>query len=197
MTDEHGSLAGDNARVVRVNALLPFGFTERQARFLVTVMAHSGSFLERQRTCAFTGTAREQNSPEFVARLVSRLIRHGDHTRQRSPRSNLPRGSQAALVMERVAVHTTSDALNASSTCGRLERSRTPQILMSSPLTVQALRRVLLIAGHSEKAKNQRKSICRTGIAARRPNHPEKPRRWKCGLREMQRRTGTAQGRRR
>ena len=47
------------------------GFTQRQREFLVTVMVHSGCFLERQ-YCAFTGTARGQNSREFVARLVAR-----------------------------------------------------------------------------------------------------------------------------
>jgi hypothetical protein len=47
------------------------GFTQRQREFLVTVMVHSGCFLERQ-YCTFTGTARGQNSREFVARLVAR-----------------------------------------------------------------------------------------------------------------------------
>ena len=47
------------------------GFTQRQREFLVTVMVHSGCFLERQ-YCTFTGTARGQNSREFAARLVAR-----------------------------------------------------------------------------------------------------------------------------
>ncbi len=55
----------------RVDALAGFGFTVRQREFLVTVMVHSGCFLERQ-YCAFTGTVRGQNSREFVARLVAR-----------------------------------------------------------------------------------------------------------------------------
>ena len=55
----------------RVNALSHFGFTERQREFLVTVMVHSGCFLERQ-YCAFTGTVRGQNSREFMARLAAR-----------------------------------------------------------------------------------------------------------------------------
>ena len=37
----------------------------------MTVMVHSGCFLERQ-YCAFTGTVRGQNSREFIARLVAR-----------------------------------------------------------------------------------------------------------------------------
>ena len=86
MSDEHWSAVYDSARAVRVIALRPFGFTERQARFLVTVMAHSGSFLERQ-YCAFAGIARGQNSREFVARLVARgyatAITHGNVHRGR------------------------------------------------------------------------------------------------------------------
>ena len=61
----------DSVTTVRVNALSGFGFTERQREFLVTVMVHSGCFLERQ-YCAFTGTVRGQNSREFMARLVAR-----------------------------------------------------------------------------------------------------------------------------
>jgi hypothetical protein len=61
----------DSVSEPRVEALAGFGFTERQRRFLVTVMVHSGCFLERQ-YCAFTGTVRGQNSREFMARLVSR-----------------------------------------------------------------------------------------------------------------------------
>ena len=50
--------------------LADFGLTQRQREFLVTVMVHSGCFLERQ-YCAFSGTARGQNSREFIARLVA------------------------------------------------------------------------------------------------------------------------------
>ena len=61
----------DSVTMSRVTCLAEFGFTQRQREFLVTVMVHSGCFLERQ-YCAFTGTARGQNSREFVARLVAR-----------------------------------------------------------------------------------------------------------------------------
>jgi hypothetical protein len=61
----------DSVSERRVNALAEFGFTQRQREFLVTVMVRAGCFLERQ-YCAFTGTARGQNSREFVARLVAR-----------------------------------------------------------------------------------------------------------------------------
>ena len=61
----------DSVSERRVNALAGFGFAQRQREFLATVMVHAGCFLERQ-YCAFTGTARGQNSREFVARLVTR-----------------------------------------------------------------------------------------------------------------------------
>lgn len=46
------------------------GFSERQARFLATVMAHSGVFVERQ-YCRFAGVAHGQKSHDFVRRLVA------------------------------------------------------------------------------------------------------------------------------
>ncbi len=61
----------DSVSVSRVSALRDCGLTLRQREFLVTVMVHSGCFLERQ-YCEFTGTVRGQNSREFVARLVAR-----------------------------------------------------------------------------------------------------------------------------
>ena len=61
----------DSVSVSRVTGLAEFGFTQRQREFLVSVMVHSGCFLERQ-YCMFTGTARGQNSRDFVARLVMR-----------------------------------------------------------------------------------------------------------------------------
>jgi hypothetical protein len=44
----------DSARPERVNAVAAFGFTERQARFLVRVLVYAGVFLERQ-YCTFAG----------------------------------------------------------------------------------------------------------------------------------------------
>jgi hypothetical protein len=55
----------------RAICLEPIGFTERQSRFLATVMAHSGVFLERQ-YCRFAGIAHGQKSHDFVHRLVER-----------------------------------------------------------------------------------------------------------------------------
>ena len=54
----------------RSHHLVPEGFTERQARFLATVMAHSGVFVERQ-YCHFAGVVHGQKSHDFVRRLVS------------------------------------------------------------------------------------------------------------------------------
>ena len=47
-----------------------FGFTERQARFLVHVLVFSGVFLERQYR-AFTGLAHGQKTHDFLAKLVT------------------------------------------------------------------------------------------------------------------------------
>ena len=53
--------------VDRTRAIAAFGFTERQARFLVTVMLHSGVFVERQ-YCGFLGTVHGQKSTDFLRR---------------------------------------------------------------------------------------------------------------------------------
>jgi hypothetical protein len=55
----------------RAAKLQPLGFTERQARFLVTVMLHSGVFLERQ-YCRFAGITHGQKTHDFIDRLVGR-----------------------------------------------------------------------------------------------------------------------------
>ena len=61
----------DSARPERVNAVATFGFTERQARFLVRVLVHAGVFLERQ-YCTFSGITHGQKSHDFLAKLVGR-----------------------------------------------------------------------------------------------------------------------------
>jgi hypothetical protein len=61
----------ESVRTSRVQAIEAFGFTERQARFLVTVMVHSGVFLERQ-YCAFARITHGQKSHDFLAKLVAR-----------------------------------------------------------------------------------------------------------------------------
>ena len=61
----------DSVRQERVDAVQSFGFTERQARFLVHVLVHSGVFLERQyRT--FAHIAHGQKTHDFLAKLVGR-----------------------------------------------------------------------------------------------------------------------------
>ncbi len=54
----------------RIGALMAFGFTERQARFLVHVLVFSGVFLERQYR-AFTGLAHGQKTHDSLAKLVN------------------------------------------------------------------------------------------------------------------------------
>ena len=72
MTHEYPpNRAFDSVSISRVSALRDYGLTLRQREFLVTVMVHSGCFLERQ-YCEFTSTVRGQNSREFMARLVAR-----------------------------------------------------------------------------------------------------------------------------
>ena len=61
----------DGVRQERVDAVQSFGFIERQARFLVYVLVHSGVFLERQyRT--FAHIAHGQKTHDFLAKLVGR-----------------------------------------------------------------------------------------------------------------------------
>lgn len=54
----------------RTRAVALFGFTERQARFLTTVMVHSGVCMRRQ-YCAFAHIERGQKTHDFFARLVN------------------------------------------------------------------------------------------------------------------------------
>lgn len=53
----------------RVRAVAEFGFTERQARFLVTVMVHSGVCLLRQYS-SFASIVHGQKTRKFFAKLV-------------------------------------------------------------------------------------------------------------------------------
>ena len=55
----------------RIAAVVKLGFTERQARFLVLVMQHSGVCLLRQYS-AFAGIVHGQKTRKFFAKLVSR-----------------------------------------------------------------------------------------------------------------------------
>jgi len=55
----------------RIEAVAAFGFTERQARFLVNVLLHSGVFVERQ-YCSFAGVVHGQKTTDFIRTLVER-----------------------------------------------------------------------------------------------------------------------------
>jgi hypothetical protein len=55
----------------RAEAVAAFGFTDRQARFLVQVLLHAGVFVERQ-YCQFAGIAHGQKTSDFLTRLVAR-----------------------------------------------------------------------------------------------------------------------------
>lgn len=111
----------------RIQAVRKFGFTERQARFLVTVMLHSGVCLLRQYT-AFAGIVYGQKTRKFFAKLVKQgyasayPCRHNRgrvyHVQHKplyraigETNSRLRRPMSAALVMDRLAL---LDALLAS-----------------------------------------------------------------------------------
>src|SRR5918995_3917260 len=64
-------LRADPATTERAKVLVPFGLTERQARFLATVMLHSGVFVGRQ-YAAFAGITHGQKVHDFVEKLLVR-----------------------------------------------------------------------------------------------------------------------------
>jgi hypothetical protein len=66
---DYWSISRENRE--RAEALAAFGFTERQARFLVQVLLHTGVFVERQ-YCQFAGITHGQKTTDFLARLVDR-----------------------------------------------------------------------------------------------------------------------------
>ena len=57
----------------RVSAVAAQKFTERQARFLVTVMLHSGVCMIRQ-YCAFSNMVYGQTARDFFARLIDQRL---------------------------------------------------------------------------------------------------------------------------
>ena len=61
----------DLANTERMEAIAAFGFGERQARFLLNVLLHSGVFVERQH-CSFAGIVHGQKSTDFLKTLVER-----------------------------------------------------------------------------------------------------------------------------
>ena len=107
----------DSVTRARVYALSHLGFTERQREFLVTVMVHSGCFLERQ-YCAFTRTVRGQNTREFIARLAGRgfvrVIEPGPVRRGRLARVLCPQQGCFDVGEERLGVHGPGGAIDFS-----------------------------------------------------------------------------------
>jgi hypothetical protein len=71
MQSSTDGLRPDQVTTERVRVLVPFGFTERQARLLATVMLHSGVFVGRQ-YAAFAGITHGQKVHDFVERLLVR-----------------------------------------------------------------------------------------------------------------------------
>ena len=59
----------------RVQVVAKLGFTERQARFLVTVMRHSGVWMPRQDR-AFAGIVHGQKTRKFFEKLERLAGRH-------------------------------------------------------------------------------------------------------------------------
>ena len=76
--------------------LAAFGFTERQARFLVKVLLHSGVFVERQ-YCRFAGIVHGQKTADFLKTLVERRFATPIADRRAASRTDVPRPLQAAL----------------------------------------------------------------------------------------------------
>src|SRR2546426_3675690 len=62
---------GDSIRPERVKAVMEFGFSDPQARFLLHVLVYSGVFIERQYR-AFTGVKHGVKTAEFLTDLVGR-----------------------------------------------------------------------------------------------------------------------------
>jgi hypothetical protein len=84
----------------RVQAVVDYGFTERQARFLVLVMRHSGLCVKRQ-YAAFAGIVNGgERCNAFFAKLVPARIRYRDRLHPQ-PRAPLPRPFKSAVSRDR------------------------------------------------------------------------------------------------
>jgi hypothetical protein len=66
-------VTANQATTERTKVLVPFGFTERQASFLATVMLHSGVFVGRQ-YAAFAGITHGQKVHDFIDKLLVRKL---------------------------------------------------------------------------------------------------------------------------
>ena len=63
----------DQINTHRVNLITAFGVTDRQARFLVMVLLHSGVFVGRQ-YASFAGISHGQKVHDFVEKLVAKRL---------------------------------------------------------------------------------------------------------------------------
>ena len=86
----------DSVSISRVSALRDFGLTQRQREFLVTVMVHSGCFLERQYLRVHRHGARPEQ-PGVRCQTGGPRIRASHRARARPTWTPVPRPPQAAL----------------------------------------------------------------------------------------------------
>ena len=85
----------------RAAAVARKGFTDRQARFLVTVMLHSGVCMDRH-YCAFARIRHGQKTEDFFGTLVKAARRHDLPVRAWAS-SDLPRASPQPVRRDRRA----------------------------------------------------------------------------------------------
>ena len=78
------------------NGIVVAGLSLRQARFLVTVMLHSGVFVGRQ-YAAFAGITHGQKVHDFIEKLLARRFITAIEARVDRTEEDLPRPPQAAL----------------------------------------------------------------------------------------------------
>ena len=99
----------DSIRPERVKAVMDFGFSEPQARFLLHVLIYSGVFIERQYR-AFSGIKHGQKTKDFLAKPGQPWIRDCDHAWETPSRAPVSRPVQAALRGDRRAEQPQSKA---------------------------------------------------------------------------------------
>ena len=86
----------DGLPIEAARTVTPFGLTDRQARFLVTVMLHSGVFVGRQ-YAAFAGITHGQKVHDFIERILARRLVTAIELGSDRTDTHLPRSPQAAL----------------------------------------------------------------------------------------------------
>ena len=84
----------------RIQAVVDFRFTERQARFLVLVMRHAGVCVPRQ-YASFAGIAQRRQEMQCFLRQARQAWVHGRQQLRPQPRAAVPPAFQAALLRHR------------------------------------------------------------------------------------------------